>query len=239
MPIAFAQGKTLAQTTSVSTAGVVFTSNTVTGNTVVAIYSTRTNLGTTLTSVTDSQSNTYRKAFRFQGGTVTIEVWYASNITGGTTPTVTFNTSGANTFLLATREYSGVAVPNSFDRGTGVSVTVGTTAFSITDTLSTQQANEVVIIVAHGLGANTFSAGSGYGNIQTVQDVSNLSTLGAEDQVVSARGIQSGTITSSTSTTGGVVLVSFADTAIKAPTTINNYQFVTAGNGMSTSEKIR
>ncbi len=140
MANALVQTKALYQNNGAGTTdAIVWNSNTTTGNMVLVSIGI---VGTTVSSITDSQSNTYTK---IDGtGTSRAELWYAYNITGGTTPTVTATCGaiGANVTMII-REYSGLTTTDPLDKhvvGTGAS-----TAASSGATAATAQANELVV----------------------------------------------------------------------------------------------
>lgn len=159
--------------------------NTTTGNTIIATFSLLTN---TVTSVTDSQSNTYTKRRELTSNNSTISIWVAENITGGTTPTVTGNFSNISTVNILVREYSGLAAA-SFDQSAGAGGVAGTASSGNTST--TTQANELVFGAVHS-SSNTPTAGAGFGNFAT-NITQGSPRLGIEDKRVTSTGVQAAT----------------------------------------------
>lgn len=244
MAIAFSQATT--GSLSVATSGTaIWGGNTTTGNTaIVGIMTNQPSGLVSVSSVTDSQGNFYTVAKTFvntAAGQV-IEVWYASNIIGGTTPTVTINSRRAITGGIIAREYSGLSIGNSFD--TGISGTGSSASPSSGSTpIATRNANEVAVgFMVYGSVTPTISLGAGYANLTTLTG-GGSQHLGAEDNIVSSTGFQTATFGSTATAQWLCAVATFADTTEIQPTSFNNFQFVGVhdnGNGvMSVTEKIR
>jgi hypothetical protein len=88
---------------------ITWTSNTTSGNLIIVLVGINSGAAT-VTGITDSQSNSYARIDSGGAGDgVNIyEFWYAYNITGGTTPTITTTTSAGAATQLIIREYSGI-----------------------------------------------------------------------------------------------------------------------------------
>src|SRR5206468_3639939 len=88
-------------------------SNTTIGSTIIVGITNDSGVINNITSVTDSQGNTYTKRDeKIDGGTPAIasaSLWIAENITGGTTPTMTVHAAGLYNISFIAREYSGLA----------------------------------------------------------------------------------------------------------------------------------
>lgn len=168
--------------------------NTTTGNTIIVMVGTN-GSSNFVSSITDSQSNTYSKAGSDStaGGAGEIEIWYAKNITGGTTPTLTVNMNTTNGTSFIAREYSGLDTTAPFDKFSGSGA--NSSAASSGATATTTQASELVVgavFVSISSGSDTVSAGSGYGNLG--HETSNGSFQSAmEDKTVSSTGAQTAT----------------------------------------------
>lgn len=240
MAIAFVQAST-GTFTAVATGTAVWSGDTTTGNTVIVGVCTNQASGlVSVTKVTDSQGNIYNPAKSFTNtvGGYVVEVWYASNVTGGTTPTVTFNSIRAITGGIIVREYSGLATVNSFDTGAGAAGS-GASPSSGSTPIATRTANEVVVgVMIYGSVTPTISLGSGYSNLTLVTG-GGSTHLGAEDKVVASSASQTATFGSTASAAFECAVVTFSDTTLSQPTTLNNYQFSSSGDGISVTEKIR
>ena len=149
----------------------------------------------TVSSVTDSQNNTYVLAVGpTTASGLSSALYYAANIIGGSnTVTVTFNTTAAwpNVNVM---EYSGLSTSNPLDvtsAGTGA----GTTANS--GSATTTSASE--LIVGAGNPVSTFTAaGSGF----TSRVINSFGGI-SEDKIVNATGSYNAT---ATMTSGGWVM---------------------------------
>lgn len=185
-------------TSAVASKGVAFSGNTTTGNMIVVTHGTVTNGANAVTGVTDSQGNTYVNAIVNVASASRVEIWYAKNITGGTTPTVTMSFGGAGSRTNMTiHEVSGQNTTAPLDitsplNGSGTPATVGPSS-------ATTQNDEIVFsMVCVNASSGTITAGSGYSNlIQQVNSTVGLS--GVESKIISATGAQS----DSMSYTGG------------------------------------
>ncbi len=171
----------------------VWANNTVNGHLII-VGVTITNVTTlgTVSSVTDSQNNTYQKAVSGTKSSSLVsvidqEIWYAQNITGGA-GSVTVNHTADNCAIYA-REYSGF---NTLD---AVGSAIGSSATPNTGTVNTAFANELLIVSAgddHGTG-QTYTAAGTYGDM--VGTVTTLTGIGMEDAIQSGTAAQTGTLT--------------------------------------------
>jgi len=95
-----------------------FPSSTTTGNCIIVAVCDDSNTNTAITSVTDSYSNTYTKITGANiSNVVSITVYYAMNITGGAshTITVTYNNAVMNNSAMVAQEFSGIDTTNALD----------------------------------------------------------------------------------------------------------------------------
>jgi hypothetical protein len=233
MAIALVQTQT--GTSSSTTLGLTWSGNTTTGNLIVISIVTT----STLSSIVDSQSNTYSVV----GSTLTANTdnnytYYAKNITGGTTPTVTITIASTAEIDAIVREYSGLDTSSPLDQVAGASAGFSTSPSSGA-TSTTTQADELVIGWSAAASNNpTYVLGSGYGNLSTQNGTGG--GIAMEDKIVAATGAQTATFTSAfVFWTCGVASFKGASAAPAGPKTLNNYQFIKVGNGMSVSEKIK
>ena len=143
MAIAFVQQKSTVNGTS-QTPAAAFTSNTTTGNCImVAVLM---GVANTVSSIAiSSGSASFVKGIAVPNGNFPCEIWYALNITGGTTPTVTVTESAVDTVgsLIAIYEFSGVATSSAAD-GTGASGTGTSASPALGSNLVTTNANDVL-----------------------------------------------------------------------------------------------
>lgn len=169
MAQAFVQSVSKSSTGSTPMTSSAFGSSTTTGNLIVVSVSDDGGTAGGITSVTDSKSNTYTKIANEQAGSSTLSMWYAKNITGGASHTVTiaWNTGLVSQASFVAQEFSGCDTSSPLDRFTGAtgsstSPSSGATAATTTD------AQLVVGGVAYFGTAVTPSAGSGYTNANSV-----------------------------------------------------------------------
>jgi hypothetical protein len=177
-----------------------------TGNLIVVVVAGGTQ---GITSVTDSQSNTYTSAVS-DATYSNIAIYYAKNVTGGTV-TVTANMGGAGPAVIEVYEIYGADTSAPLDKTQSGHGNGSVASLPTMTTAATTVANEIVIGAAAffaGSGASTWTAGSGYGNL-----VNNNSTptggqtvsLATETKNISATGAQTVDFgTSSFSTWEGV-----------------------------------
>jgi hypothetical protein len=200
--------------TTVSTGSTVtatWAANTTTGNLIVVAVGTNSTT-TTVSSITDSQSNTYTKIDSNTAGPGDVEIWYAKNITGGTTPTITVTGSTTGKFVVAANEYFGADVVSPLDKNANAN---GNSTATLSTTAATTKNDELVFSVGMNVNAAaTYSVGSGYGHLANVTSTgagTNV-TIGIEDKTVSTTGTQAGAMTQSTTGTWGSVTATFKST---------------------------
>ena len=172
---------------------VTWGANTTTGNMVVVgvALTNALTLGT-VSSVTDSQGNSYTKALSKAGTNLTdvinTEIWYASNITGGA-GSVTVNHVVDNAAMFA-REYTGF---NALDV-TSSALGSSTTPNSGTSSATTVGTELLVVSTGDDKGATqTWAAVAPYGNM--VGTATTLTGVSMEDHLLVATGAQTGTLT--------------------------------------------
>lgn len=189
MAIAFVQSSSNYLSTNTTPITDTWSSNTTTGNFIVVSWEGH---GATVSSITDSQSNTYTKAGANTAGIYNTEVWYAQNITGGTTPTITLNISSGQPSGIIIKEYSGVITTgNPIDASDFTATGTGTTA--TTNNITTVTANTALVATMSTQGNSSWVVGAGYSNLSTSDNI-NIS-LANEDKIVSTTGSYNATIT--------------------------------------------
>jgi len=118
-----------------------FGSNTTTGNAIVAIFISTGNV--VEVSVTDLANGTY--ALDHAETTKCITVWSKLNITGATTPTITFNlNAGGDSGVMIIVEISGLKTSSAFDKSVDNSQFT-TNTYTSTATATLSQAVEILI----------------------------------------------------------------------------------------------
>lgn len=175
---------------STSSSGTTLTATfgtaTTTGNAILVAVGTANASFLTVSSITDSQSNTYVKLLT-KTNTIDAELWAAYNITGGTnTVTVHFSGSG-NAAEVVAQEFSGISSSpldaSTSNSGSSTNSTSGTTA-------NTTQTEELVVAFTVLQSNVAITAGSGYSNIKNDHGSGSIS-LAMESAVVSSIGTQS------------------------------------------------
>src|SRR6266496_4391487 len=111
-PLAVVQSAQNATTSPSTTVAATFPGNTVTGNLIVVCINGGTNA---VSGVTDSDGNTYVAADTGDLTYSDCEIWYAANITGGTTPTVTVTNAAAQASTVQIYEIVGADQSSPFD----------------------------------------------------------------------------------------------------------------------------
>src|SRR3989475_315938 len=86
---------------------------TTTSNTL--LVGVETNNDVAISSITDTQGNTYVKDVGFAGAPNRLSIWRASNITGGAAPVVTITFAAKETATAVVAEYSGLASVSPLD----------------------------------------------------------------------------------------------------------------------------
>jgi hypothetical protein len=185
----------------------VWGSATTTGNLiVVGIALTNALTLGTVSSVTDSQGNSYTKALSKAGTNLTdvinTEIWYASNITGGA-GSVTVNHTIDNAAMFA-REYTGF---NTLDV-TSSALGSSTTPNSGTSSATSQGTELLLVATGDDKGTSqTWAAAGAFGNM--VGTATTLTGVSMEDHLLVATGAQTGTLTLGSAANWDSLLASF------------------------------
>lgn len=195
------------------------------GNLIVVIGTCRGGDGTDITSITDTAGNTYTRITgtynSFAGG---IEIWYAKNITGNASNVVTINFNGSYSYRgIRVHQYSGCDTTSPLDQS---AVGTGTSTAPATASVTTTQANEV-LVGGDGLWlSQTHTAGTGY-TIRTILGGAEPSGGDGEDRVVSSIGTYTASYTLSGSTTWIIVIATFKQAAaggLSIPVAMHHYK---------------
>lgn len=138
-----------------------------------------------------------------------VVLYYKENITGLSTPTMTWAHSGTQSAVMVVAEYSGVLTSGSLDQsiyGTGT----GTTGTAGPSSVTTAVNELVVAFAGTDFGNNVFTVGAGYGHLKSA---GNANADGAmEDKVVTSNAAMTATETFS-STDWGMGLATFKSAA--------------------------
>lgn len=214
MAYGIAQTQT-ANITTAATSGSIAVSTTTTGNLGILIIATNTG-GITYSSVTDG-TNTYTLV----GNVNSQACYYCANITGVTSPTISFNSSSSVKYSIIFREYTGVQTSSPLDKSTqqsqsGTSFTSGASA-------ATTNATDLVIGWMGVEAAGTITIGSGYSNLATISNTGNSMAVAIEDKSVSSTGTQTATFTNpSAFGCAGVIAFKLVVTGIAYDTSSNS-----------------
>jgi hypothetical protein len=126
---------------------------------VVCVAQASTTLDNQVTGIADTAGNTYAKVVSSGGSPGNLEMWYAYNITGHATNTITATYTAARSFRrIIARQYSGIITTDPKDKtdtGTGTDTSPVTGA---TDT--TTQANELLLGCDQLSNARTHTVGT-------------------------------------------------------------------------------
>lgn len=208
MALAFVQNQSATGSAPASLAP-VFGSDTTTGNFIFVTLGAGNvaQKDTYISSISDG-TNTYQKLWSYQVSTSGyLETWYAKNITGGTTPTVTVNLlAGLGACGVSITEVSGAALsqPIDFFRTTIITTIGASTKYGL-DTPDFKLANNFVYFACWQSSSATLGLGTGFTNLQTVAPTS--STLGTESQVVASQSAIATRITSNQTNTAMLIMV--------------------------------
>lgn len=196
-----------------NTCALTWNSNTTTGNTIIVSITYNDDTAGTISSVTDSQSNTYNLIGTggSSGGDTHTASYYAYNITGGTTPTVTVTMStGDHDFSMTMREVSGLTTTDPLDKVAEGTTASGTSHTSAT-TATTTQANELVYATIGLATTATFTLGSGYSELSETTGSDIYQASASETKRVTSIGTQTATFTSSASAVSYFIIATFKE----------------------------
>ena len=224
---AWVQSATAANTTFVSTATATFGSSNTSGNMIILTYFVNGNsTPNNVNKPTDTAGNVYYKMGSigaFYANTGSIDVWIAPNIAtqASNAVTVTDSAGGVNSELVC-QEWSGVA-QTLYTDAVNLANDGGNTGGTLSaQTTYTSQANDL-IWCGFGQGwsssSQPFTVGSGYSNLSTVTDGSEV-WAGCQSKVASSAGSNSNALTSSI-TNADWLIIAVALRPVQAP---NNAQ---------------
>lgn len=174
------------------------------GNTVIVAVSNYQSANANTASVTDNKGNTYTKIVTNPtavSGNNQISLWYATNVAGGSSFTVTATSSATSYLSIAAHEYAGLLTSTTLDstsnqNGVGTSATTGLTAMTI-------QNNELVFgaFLHENFATINPTATNGFTIRQSIVNGSVYEPLVTLDKIVSTTGQYAATLTWATSAT--------------------------------------
>jgi hypothetical protein len=202
-----------AGTTTSST--LAFSSNNAAGNWIGVVI--RASTSGQLFTVTDTRTNTYRKAVQLNetvDGT-TLAIYYAENIAAGAN-TISVSDTASGTLRFAIFEYSGIMTANSLDAS---AVAQGTSASPSSGTMTTTANGDLLLGAMSTANPQTFTAGTGYTARERVPATGTK--LMVEDGNQAAAGATSANAALSATDNWGAVLASFKTGSGNAPPPIS------------------
>jgi hypothetical protein len=208
---AFVQSKSATTTTAATTiATPAFTSSTTTANLIAVLIHTDGTMAAT--PITDSTgANTYSQcgSNRTSASNYTIAVFYAKNITGGASFTVTAHTTAtADTDIMAA-ELSGLDTSSPCDQTQSAEDATSSTALTSGNTATTTVANEALF---GGWGSNgssgvTFTAGTSWTARETLSNTTDGHSSGMQTRIVSSTAAYQSDVTLSLGTATKVAYI--------------------------------
>ena len=195
LPISVVQRAVNTQTGYTGTVSKAFTSNTQGGSAIVVLVADNTNTSD-INTPTDSQSNTYTQLFSALDASnyYGYKAYIAYNASAAAN-TVTVTNTSYQPLALMIYEVSGLSA-NPFDVSALNKGDVTTTPSS--GSITTNYANELLLglNVTNASSTETYTAGSGYSNLQQSSYVNGLQ-VASEEKIVSSTGSQSATFSMS------------------------------------------
>ena len=203
---------------------------------VVAIVEAITSGTGDITTVSDNLGNTYTTYAGVGFAALGVKIFVAKNLKSGI-PTITGNLSvSTTTAVIIAAEYGRVdqttVLANALDPNV-LGTNTGTSTTATPGTLTTANAENLNLMVAANQSSATFTALSVFRNVIAGSNGTLQAVLA--DRYSGIPGNKNPGLTVSSSVTWWAIQIILA-------TTLNqlvNYQFISVGDGMSTSEKIR
>jgi RHS repeat-associated protein len=169
----------LVQSTKAHGANSVSFSSAVTSGDTLVVGITVYNQTLAANDITDNKGNTYTKAAEAINGTDHAAIYYAKNVTGGSS----FQVSSVADGTIAIHEYSGVDTSAPLDQThTGT----GTSNQPSSGNVTTSNGNELYFGVAWSEGSGAWTAGSGYTLRQSETDNTTYERLATEDAIIAS-----------------------------------------------------
>lgn len=176
------QTKTSSKTASAGTTSTASLSTTTSGSLVLVCCTT--DSGTNSISSISCSGMSFAKVTSslVAGGTYDVELWYAYNITGQTTPTLTINYVAGAIGGGIIREYSGAITTDPLDKQTIATTTTASMSSGATAALVGKD-DLVIGFAGTGDSGNTYTAGSLYANATTLK-IGTTVDMGMEDKIL-------------------------------------------------------
>ncbi len=188
-----------------------FTNPVATGDLIVVAVSSWNSSTSHVSSVTDNQGNVYTQVVEVIGAAnEPLSIWYAKNVVGGSTLTVTVTVSPASSITTAIHEYHGLSGTAPLDlyadqTGSSTSVSSGLTGVI--------HSSPELIFGAFNYDeaytSNAFSPAVGFTARQSLQDNYNYEALYTIDEVVNSVGQYAAAGTFQTASSWRAVVVTF------------------------------
>src|SRR5207244_1899846 len=171
-----------------------------------------------ISSITDTQGNTYVRDAAFAGAPNRLSIWRASNITGGAVPVVTINCVAKETATAVVAEYNGIASVSPFDQ-TASNNQFGATSYTSGTTPATTQATELVFGVHMNRSTNlgTWTPAGGFTTVLEQDNATSKHQFQVQDQFVTTTGAFASTGTHSTAVTITSLIASYKVGGAGAP----------------------
>lgn len=207
----------------VNSLNLIWPGNTVTGDYLsIAIVASEPS-ATVVSTVTDSQSNTWTKRVGlagFGGQNLHISYWECVNCTGGTTPTITITlTAGKfNTISAIADEFSGITTSTPFDvYASNTEANASNLLHSCGTTGATAQNNDLVLAYYATTTLATLTAATpGYVAALTEQNATQFSEIGRTYVIATSAATQTANISSSAYSQGIGIIVTVKGSAATA-----------------------
>lgn len=206
------QSKLTHSNSLVAMQSVVFDSAVTQGNLVLVAVSTYSSRAGNIATVTDNKGNTYKKTVANPvdlSSKHQLSVWYAVNVIGGSSFTITAKPSDASSYLsIAAHEYTGVFASDPLDQ---IQIGTGTSANAVTNLiLPLSQADELLFAayLHEDVEDSTVKPGSGY-TLRQSQVEGFYEPLVTEDKIVSAVGKYDSSVTWKKNVSWKSVIVTF------------------------------
>jgi hypothetical protein len=162
---------------------------------------------TPITTVTDTGGNQWQIANAIDGTFERCELWYAWNVKGGASFSITANLGSSAAMLMMAREYSGSLVKDPKQLTT---LGTGSSTACTAGTMSIFRPNPLLIAcVAQNASAATYTAGTGWGNATNGDTSGTGRSRGMEDHAATVNGDYVAAITSSANQDFAMVAAAF------------------------------
>src|SRR5207302_832483 len=190
--------------------------NTTTGHTLLVAIETNNDVA--ISSITDSQGNTYIRDAAYAPAPNRVSIWRASNITGGTAPVVTISFVAKETATAVVAEYSGLLNVAPFDQ-TASNNQFGAISYTSGTTPATTQATELLFGLHMNRSTNvgTWTPAGGFATVLEADNPTSKHQFQVQDRFVTTTGAFASTGTHSTAVTITSLIASYKVGGAGAP----------------------